>query len=98
MSNLEKRHRLNRKYHTNFGSIGRDKPCANNTTGVTGVAFRKDRGTLVAYISVHGKRIHLGTFDSLKDAYEARKKAELLYHQPLIERMKEEINEDIGRV
>lgn len=90
IDNLRKRAQLNREYGTNFGAIGRNKPCSNNTTGVTGVAFRKDRGTVVAYISVHGKRIHLGSFPSLKAAVEARKRAEAIYHQPLIDQLKGE--------
>lgn len=47
----------------------------NNSTGVNGVYLNKN-GKYHAQISVHNKRKHLGFFDSLEEAKEARKKAE----------------------
>lgn len=44
------------------------KMYANNTSGVKGVAFRKDNGKWRAFISVDGKRRGLGQFDSCDDA------------------------------
>lgn len=39
----------------------------------------------VAYISVHGKRIHLGRYHRLEDAVKARQRGEDEYFLPLIE-------------
>lgn len=47
----------------------------NNKTGVNGVHFIKS-GKYQAQIYKHGKRIHLGLFDTLEEATEAREKAE----------------------
>lgn len=50
----------------------------NNSTGVPGVSvFRNDRYR--AYINIGRKQIHLGFFDKLDDAKEARKVAEQRY-------------------
>lgn len=50
----------------------------DNSTGVRGVNLND--GMFVARISVHGKRLYLGRFDSLEAAAEARRLAELKYH------------------
>jgi hypothetical protein len=52
---------------------------SNSTTGVTGVSRRKDTGKYVAYVDVEGKRIRLGSFDTLGEAAEARVKASEQY-------------------
>lgn len=48
----------------------------DNHSGVVGVSLRKDTGKYQAYISKAGKRYMLGNFDTLKEAVEARQKAE----------------------
>ena len=50
----------------------------DNSSGVRGVNFSD--GYYVARISVHGKRLYLGNFQSLEDAASARRAAELKYH------------------
>ena len=52
---------------------------SNNTSGTTGVRFRKDQNRWVARIKINGKEKHLGTFMNYEDAVEARKKAEEKY-------------------
>lgn len=52
---------------------------ANNTSGVTGVGFRKQTGRWYAAITVGRVRHNLGTFDRFEDAVKARKEAEALY-------------------
>lgn len=52
---------------------------SNNTSGVTGVWWGKHVNKWVAEIHPDGKKIHLGVFDCLSDAAEARKVAELKY-------------------
>lgn len=51
----------------------------NNTSGTTGVYFRKNRNTWVAEISSNSKMIRLGSFKDKHDAIRARKDAEKLY-------------------
>lgn len=55
----------------------------NNKAGVTGV--RRCRNRWQAYIALHGKNTHLGTFDTLLDAAAARISAENTLHRPLLE-------------
>lgn len=50
-----------------------------NTSGVSGVHWRKDINKWVARISVDYKRIHLGAFNNLEDAKKARNEAEIKY-------------------
>lgn len=51
----------------------------NNTSGVTGVSFRKDRNRWRAYIKFQGRNIHLGNFLTFEDAVAVRKVAEKEY-------------------
>ena len=51
----------------------------NNTSGVTGVVFRKDTQKWQAQIVVNFKNIHLGSFQYKDDAIKARKEAEEKY-------------------
>lgn len=51
----------------------------NNTSGVPGVSFRKDRGKWRAFITVNKKQISLGMFEDKEDAIRARKEAEKKY-------------------
>lgn len=52
----------------------------NSSTGRSGVYYRKDSGRWRAKISVDGKTISLGSFDTYEDAVEARENAELKYY------------------
>lgn len=51
----------------------------NNRTGVKGVSFDKSRDKYLAQMMYKGKRVLFKRFDSLKEAEDARKKAELKY-------------------
>lgn len=51
----------------------------NNTSGHKGVSLIKKTGKYRAYIKINGKQIHLGHFDTIQEAIEAREKAEKLY-------------------
>lgn len=55
----------------------------NNSTGYKGVSKLKN-GEYRAYIYFKGKQKHLGLFNTLEEAYAARKKAEDIYFKPLI--------------
>ena len=49
---------------------------SNNTSGYTGVSFRKDRNVYRANIMVDRKQIHLGHYKTIDGAIMARKRAE----------------------
>lgn len=51
----------------------------NNTTGINGVYYDKTRKKYVARIRVNYKIIHLGRFNTLKEATQKRKEAEVKY-------------------
>lgn len=51
----------------------------HNTSGCTGIAFRKDKNSWRAQISVNNKFVHIGTFHSFEAAKKARKLAEKKY-------------------
>ena len=51
----------------------------NNTSGVTGVSWKKARQKWVAQICVDNKNIYLGLYDTLLDAVAERKRAEKFY-------------------
>lgn len=52
---------------------------SNNTSGITGVSYRRNRGTWTAYITVNKQTIILGHFHDFDDAVVARLKAEKEY-------------------
>ena len=52
----------------------------NNTTGYTGVFFRKDSNKFRAIIGMHGKLVHLGTYKTAKEAAFAYNEAAIRLH------------------
>ena len=53
---------------------------STSVTGLKGVSFHKQRGRYRAEITVAGKGVHLGLFDSAEDAAEAYRQASAKYH------------------
>ena len=51
----------------------------NSTTKINGVSFHKLTGKYRVYITVNRKQIHLGMFNNLVDAIQARKQADIKY-------------------
>lgn len=51
----------------------------NNTSGVTGVSWHKEKNKWCASIGINNKQIYLGSFESFNDAVKARKNAENEY-------------------
>lgn len=52
---------------------------SDNTSGTTGVSWRKEKNKWYAYIRVNGKKKHLGYFNTKEEAAEARRQAEIEY-------------------
>lgn len=50
---------------------------SNNTSGKTGVSYRKGTGGYRAYITNGGKQTSLGVYETFEEAVEAREKAEI---------------------
>lgn len=57
---------------------------SDNTSGHRGVNWVKKLQKWKSYITVDKKKIHLGVFDKLEDAVDARKKAEKEYYGELV--------------
>ncbi len=90
-SNSADRIAANAKYGTNIGVISSQKLRANNRSGHTGVWYDSAHGGYQAYISLHNKKHHLGSFKSLDEAAKARKDAEDRMFAPIIEARNAEI-------
>lgn len=52
---------------------------SNNTSGKTGVSWKKDINKWIAYIGVNNKHIYLGEYKDIQEAINARIKAEKKY-------------------
>lgn len=68
---------------------------SDSQTGYKGVSKRNRYGKeyYEANITVKGKRKHLGTFSTIEEAIEARKQAEIEYHDPYIKKLLEKEND-----
>lgn len=68
----------------------RKKTYKNNRSGHKGIYIvaNKNKIKYVARIGIKNKIIHLGTFDTLEKAIEARKRAEEKYFKPILEKEK----------
>lgn len=53
----------------------------DNTSGIIGVSYRKDRGKWTARIHGDGRYLSLGCYDNIDEAIKARLKAELQYYE-----------------
>lgn len=76
----------------------REKP-SHNTSGVKGVSVeytKKGKKVYRAYISVGGKKNRLGNFYSKDEAIQARKKAEKLYHDPILRKAETRVKANGG--
>ena len=57
----------------------------NNTSGVKGVSWNKQKSAWEAYIHFKGKRYRLGFYKNLEDAAKIRKAAEEMLHDSFVE-------------
>ena len=58
---------------------------SNNTSGAKGVCRCKGSGKFRAYIMLAGKRHYLGYFDTVEEAAQARREAEVELYDPILE-------------
>lgn len=70
---------------TRLGAI-RHPERKHNSSGVTGVSWNRRRKKWEAYIAFQGVQHHLGLYDDLEDAAQARAAAEEKYFKPLIKK------------
>ena len=66
------------------------KTRSDNTSGHKGVYWNKRQRKWHAQIHLRGKNYHLGYFENIQDAIDARKAAEEELFEPMIEKYKEE--------
>lgn len=69
----------NCKWSTRTEQVRNIRTPKRNTTGYTGVSWNKQRLKWHSRITVDNKEIHLGLFNNIEDATEARKQAEIKY-------------------
>lgn len=68
-----------------YRSLLKSKRRKDNSTGVKGVAWMKSLKKYRAIIGYNNRKIHLGDFDDLEKATEARLRAEKKYHKKRLE-------------
>lgn len=64
------------------------KVSKNSKTGINGVSKTK-KGKYRVYINLAGKHYHLGVFDTLEEAKQARKEAEKKFYEPILKKYKD---------
>lgn len=74
----------NLRFLTKTGNAINSKLSKNNTSGIKGVQKARS-GRWVARLSLGGKNMYLGTYDTIEEAAQARKEAEEKYFNPLLE-------------
>ena len=70
---------VNLRFVTRLDNHRNQSRSSRNTTGLTGIRYRKDRRKYMAQIRVGDANIHLGMFATLEEAAKARKAAEIKY-------------------
>lgn len=76
--------RNNLRFLTKSGNAVNSKLSKNNTSGIKGVQKTRS-GRWVARLMINGKNLCLGTYDTIEEAAEARRKGEEKYFNPLFE-------------
>lgn len=69
----------NLRFVTRRENLRNQSVSSKNTSGVTGVSFWKTKKKYIAQIKVNRENIHLGYFDTLEEAAEARRQADRKY-------------------
>lgn len=90
LKNSKKQIERNIDNNTNIQVISSNNPPKNNTSGVKGVSWNKEKEKWEAYIGIHNKRIRLGRFNTKAEAMKERLKAEQKYYKPILEKIEKE--------
>lgn len=69
-----------------------EKTSKNSTTGYKGVSYDKRRKKFRAYLTIRGKQINLGYYDTVEEAHQARLKGEEKYYEPLIDKYNDRLD------
>lgn len=78
------------KENTSVALINKEEAWASNAnSGIKGV-YKNKRGKWYALLTFKGKRIYLGSYDTIEEATQARKEGEKEYFKPAIEEFKME--------
>ena len=83
--------------NTSMLALIASKP-STNTSGVKGVSWRKDRNKWCAQIVFQGKHYHLGLYDKIEDAAEARRIAEEHLTKDFVQWFKENRKEQFQKL
>ena len=70
--------------NTRLDIIGKENSRKHNTTGRTGVNLVKSTVRYTSSIRFQGKRYHLGTFDTIEEAYKAREELKERLHNEFL--------------
>ena len=70
---------INLRYATSMENCQNRSMRNDNTSGIVGVGWKKDRNKWHVQIRVNKKKLHLGYFINFDDAVRARKDAEIKY-------------------
>ena len=73
---------------TKLSALSRKKLVSTNKSGHTGVCYLKESGKWRAYLSLKGKRMYLGDYNTKKEAILAREQAENKFFRPILEKYK----------
>lgn len=84
---IEKFNKENLVENTRLDIIGKENSRKHNTTGKTGVNLVKITGRYTASLQFQGKRYHLGTFDTIEEAYKAREEAKEKLHKEFLRKL-----------
>lgn len=68
-----------------------EKISKNSTTGYKGVSYNKRSKKYRAYLTIRGKQVNLGSYDTVEEAHQARLKGEEKYYEPILEKHKDKL-------
>ena len=70
----------------------KEKTSRNSTSGFKGVSLIKSSKRYRAYITLKGKQINLGIYDTAEEAYQARLEGEKKYFEPILDKYKDRLD------
>lgn len=73
--------------NTRLDIIGKENSRKHNTTGRTGVNLVKSTGKYTSSIQFQGKRYHLGTFNTIEEAYKVREETKEKLHNEFLRKL-----------